>query len=773
MKKLSLILLLSLICYFSFGQFPSTSQNGSPTTYVKTKGAYGSDSGYVYAHFFTDTAAANHSFIKGQAGLTIITQDYKMWVRNFTVNQWVAIGASSPQGIQSVLDYNNYLNRNDSIKADGNSLTIDSVGTFKVNALNGVVLGFNSTALGSNATALGILVTASGSRSTAFGLSTTASGLASIAGGANTTAGNNYSVGLGHGSNSNGIGSYAFAEFSNAADNNSVVLGSRDTVTSGKASMLIGSGLSTTIDSTIKIGFKNSSTANHTIGISVTNNLAYGDPTKVLSLDAQGNLQSVTSGTGGSPTLQDAYDNGHRQNKDWLFSAAGFNHTIDSVDTYLLKSILGIDLINATSNGNITFNGIADVTGSPTLSISNIGGLSSKSTSSDQNVYLPRIHTGSGNDIVDVSIDSANLVLNHYPDTLTDNFSVLGRDIATGKIGVITGSSPDSSLYATTTALNDSIAANSFYKHDGVITDNLRTVTGDELYFKTNEVYFDHQTFSDTTWANTSYHYNLFLDNELWTGAVGAFKVYDSVSNQQYMAATLEDFTLQSVANGGNQYAYINANSIQLNNATNSRTYLQADGHDQGFITKNTNTNNNVLQVGIYGDSYLFGDVNNDGSVVGNTLSIASDGTVGLYSTNTGQTSFIQRFGITAASDIANAYFLDSKVGIGTSTPTESLEIATGNVKITTGGLILPTYANLDLSSGNYTATTAGYYEITTGDLVNAFILPDATTFNGQQITVVNASAIITPVTNSTFITSLPANSVTVYSAIGGLWYGK
>jgi hypothetical protein len=122
-------------------------------------------------------------------------------------------------------------------------------------------------------------------------------------------------------------------------------------------------------------------------------------------------------------------------------------------------------------------------------------------------------------------------------------------------------------------------------------------------------------------------------------------------------------------------------------------------------------------------------------------------------------------------------------VGIGTGTPTEKLHVV-GNIKSsgninagttikTSTGFINPTVAGIDLSSEDYSATKSGLFEITTGDLVFAFILPDATVFNGQTITIVNASGTITPITGGTFITSLAANSVTIFSAIGGNWYGR
>lgn len=132
---------------------------------------------------------------------------------------------------------------------------------------------------------------------------------------------------------------------------------------------------------------------------------------------------------------------------------------------------------------------------------------------------------------------------------------------------------------------------NTIYTADGTISDALRTVTGDELRFATNEVYFTHQTFSDTTWANTSYHYDLFLDHEFWTGAQGALLVYDSASTFEYFEASPTNIKGQDILSS---VAYFNANQayIQLKDIINSgHEYLFADGNDQGIKFSNSVTN--------------------------------------------------------------------------------------------------------------------------------------------------------------------------------------
>ena len=314
MKRLIFIFLICFLGKFSYAQYPTPYQGlGSLNTAVRDTGGLFVRQTFV-PPYFTDTTAANvNNYTKYYKGSIIFTSDNKVWLRNQTATQWVNIGATTPQGLQSVLDLDNRLTRNDSIRVGNHAFTFDSVTNFKANILGSLNMGYTSTAGGANATAFGVLTTASGSRSTAMGLSTTASGLASFAVGANTTASNNYSIGIGHGANSSGIASYSLGEYSSASGNNSFVHGSNDTA-SGVASAIVGYNIKVTTDSTLKIGYPNTASANHNFGISNTNNLTYGDASKVLSLDGSGNLISVTSGGGGSTTLQEAYDNGHVYN---------------------------------------------------------------------------------------------------------------------------------------------------------------------------------------------------------------------------------------------------------------------------------------------------------------------------------------------------------------------------------------------------------------------------------------------------------------------------
>ncbi len=88
MKKLLLYILLIFISNAAAGQFPISQSQGSPTTQVFSRGAYGSDSGFVYRTNFADTATANLSFLKNIPGIQIRIGDGN-WQRSQAANRWI------------------------------------------------------------------------------------------------------------------------------------------------------------------------------------------------------------------------------------------------------------------------------------------------------------------------------------------------------------------------------------------------------------------------------------------------------------------------------------------------------------------------------------------------------------------------------------------------------------------------------------------------------------------------------------------------------------
>lgn len=127
--------------------------------------------------------------------------------------------------------------------------------------------------------------------------------------------------------------------------------------------------------------------------------------------------------------------------------------------------------------------------------------------------------------------------------------------------------------------------------------------------------------------------------------------------------------------------------------------------------------------------------------------------------------------------------YLSFKVGIGTPTPTEALDI-TGNAKATgtiyaAQGFIEPTITPVVLNSTDYNPPHSGVFQVLSGSLTNKFKLPNATTYDGQsfKVSVLNgevvtfdsASDIWDKATSAIGDITIIGGS-TIFTAIGGVW---
>lgn len=93
-KKFLVFLFLVFSFLSGYSQFPATQFMGNPNTLVKSKGAFGSDSGYVYIYSFSDTLAANSGYLKNIAGITIRVVD-TLFQRSNNLQKWVRVGTGS------------------------------------------------------------------------------------------------------------------------------------------------------------------------------------------------------------------------------------------------------------------------------------------------------------------------------------------------------------------------------------------------------------------------------------------------------------------------------------------------------------------------------------------------------------------------------------------------------------------------------------------------------------------------------------------------------
>lgn len=159
MKKIVLSLLLLLIATAVFSQHPIGNDSlflqtlGSSNTLVKSKGAIGSDSGFVNASY-ADTTAANRGKIKNYPGAIIRTGN-TIWLRDNTATIWLEIGTGSSGG-DTTLTWEDVLNNQGAIPFNfthntdggGNNFTMSNFNQFNVNndfsIQNGITSFLNS-----------------------------------------------------------------------------------------------------------------------------------------------------------------------------------------------------------------------------------------------------------------------------------------------------------------------------------------------------------------------------------------------------------------------------------------------------------------------------------------------------------------------------------------------------------------------------------------------------------------------------------------------------
>ncbi len=97
MKKILLFILL-FAGLITKAQFPNTVTGGNSSTLNKQLGAYGANLGYVWTAAYSDTTAANLSFIKNVPGIVIrIGND--LWMRSANVLVWIKISGGSSNNI--------------------------------------------------------------------------------------------------------------------------------------------------------------------------------------------------------------------------------------------------------------------------------------------------------------------------------------------------------------------------------------------------------------------------------------------------------------------------------------------------------------------------------------------------------------------------------------------------------------------------------------------------------------------------------------------------
>ena len=131
MKKLLYILVLVSCNFLLKAQTPFTTPNlltGGNTKITQNKGASKSDSGFIVAPRFTDTATANLSVVSLYGGMLIRVLD-TLWMRNESANAWVKQRGGGGGGAGSVILYRTVGIDSIYLSVDGTTYAVkDSIG---------------------------------------------------------------------------------------------------------------------------------------------------------------------------------------------------------------------------------------------------------------------------------------------------------------------------------------------------------------------------------------------------------------------------------------------------------------------------------------------------------------------------------------------------------------------------------------------------------------------------------------------------------------------
>lgn len=143
---------------------------------------------------------------------------------------------------------------------------------------------------------------------------------------------------------------------------------------------------------------------------------------------------------------------------------------------------------------------------------------------------------------------------------------------------------------------------------------------------------------------------------------------------------------------------------------------------------------------------------------LGTAASTKNAGYIGYQFQSSGADANILTFGHFGADNLLNLTG-DGKLGIGTTTPADTLDVSTGGIRFATGttsldayqeGNFAPTISNLS----NISATSSSSWSyVRIGDTVHVF--------GGMDLTITSAS------TNSSFRMTLPVNATTAFTTFG------
>lgn len=363
---------------------------------------------------------------------------------------------------------------------------------------------------------------------------------------------------------------------------------------------------------------------------------------------------------GGSTTLPEAYANGNRFDSNATMNMAGNSHTIDSAQFYVNAEEAQLkvknDSIILNSNSHPTVIGDAyRATGGSTLTVNkNLDTTEVKSAAFTvvRNDGQRKFYINTVDDTVAVYTP---LYLMNYPDSLINNFSLLGRDRVTNKIGVVSVASGSGTVTSVATGLGLS---------GGTIT-------------STGTLLLDTASASVISRQRAAATYQPLSTTWLLTGNSG--------TNSTHFLGTINAANLRFKTNNGNaDYSYGGGNNVT--DGTNVAMLIDGQFLGNGnMVTINPNSkyvgnNRNVLAInGAGGSIIVSGDCK---------MNISSNLTVGgALNAGTVEANSYTRFRQLNSTELCRFDYTNLSVLIGgtTNIPSSILTLTS-----TTKGFLLP-----------------------------------------------------------------------------------
>lgn len=346
---------------------------------------------------------------------------------------------------------------------------------------------------------------------------------------------------------------------------------------------------------------------------------------------------------------------------------------------------------NVTLSGNNTVSGT--LTGGSLLQIT----LTSNNTNSG---------TITGGYLNEVTITGNNVLVGSISGGTYSNTTLAGSII---NLDTISGG-----VYSNITLLGDNYVYGTI--SDGTFSNNYianSTLTGTITGGTFNQNYIINNNIVSSTFSNGTFSSDVIFDSNVADTITGGSYTNITISNSTLSGTITDGYYLSTTLLGNINYGTLSGGIINVD--TLSGDILMDGTLSGGYLNNVSFTGNTILDGTISGHTFsgfTCVDLTNEGTITGGTFSditLLNNTLSGTLSGGT-ITSVIQN-----PSSTGNSYIMGGNVGIGTTSPTSTLQVV-GNMQATSGSVTTlvvtddPTNSEIPLGSyGAYTLSTTSY----------------------------------------------------------------